>query len=127
MRRACRDGHVPYPGRPAGLPCATVAGTRRLKVAKESVRRFKAALRQAFRAGRGRRVADVVRDLAPKLRGWLAYFRLSEVRGVFEALDQWLRRKLRALLWRQWKRWRTRIKALRRQGRAIAPAYPIPP
>ena len=61
-------------------------------------------------------MADVVRDLTPKLRGWAAYFRLSEVRGVFETLDQWLRRRLRALLWRQWKRWRTRIKALRRRG-----------
>jgi len=94
----------------------TVHRRPRLKVATESVRRFKAALRQAFRAGRGRRVADVVRDLTPKLRGWAAYFRLSEVRGVFEALDQWLRRRLRALLWRQWKRWRTRIKELRRRG-----------
>jgi group II intron reverse transcriptase/maturase len=94
----------------------TVHRRPRLKVAKESVRRFKAAVRQALRAGRGRRVTDVVRALAPKLRGWAAYFRLSEVRGTFEALDQWLRRRLRVLLWRQWKRWRTRLKALRRRG-----------
>jgi RNA-directed DNA polymerase len=88
----------------------------KLKVAAKSVRRFKQSLRQVFRAGRGRRVATVVRDLVPKLRGWVAYFRLSEVRGVFEVLDQWLRRKLRVLYWRQWKRWKTRIKALRRRG-----------
>jgi RNA-directed DNA polymerase len=94
----------------------TVHHQPKLKVARESVRRFKQSLRQTFRAGRGRRVAMVLRVLAPKLRGWVAYFRLSEVRGVFEELDQWLRRKLRALYWRQWKRWRTRIKALRRRG-----------
>jgi RNA-directed DNA polymerase len=94
----------------------TVHRQPKLKVAAESVRRFKQSLRQAFRAGRGRRIALVVRDLAPKLRGWVAYFRLSEVRGVFEKLDQWLRRKLRALYWRQWRRWRTRIKELRRRG-----------
>jgi len=94
----------------------TVHRRPRLKVATESVRRFKAAVRQALRAGRGRRVTDVVSALAPKLRGWVAYFRLSEVRGTFEALDQWLRRRLRALLWRQWKRWRTRLKELRRRG-----------
>ena len=94
----------------------TVHHQPKLKVAKESVRRFKRSLRQTFRAGRGRSVATVLRELAPKLRGWVAYFRLSEVRGVFEKLDQWLRRKLRALYWRQWKRWRTRIKELRRRG-----------
>ncbi|NBB95927.1 MAG: hypothetical protein GVY16_09340 [Planctomycetes bacterium] len=88
----------------------------RLKVAAKSVRRFKQSLRQVFRAGRGRRIASVVRDLVPRLRGWVAYFRLSEVRGVFESLDQWLRGKLRMLYWRQWKRWKTRIKALRRRG-----------
>jgi RNA-directed DNA polymerase len=96
----------------------TVHHRPKLKVAAESVRRFKQSLRRTFRAGRGRRVAAVLRDLAPKLRGWVAYFRLSEVRGVFEQLDQWLRRKLRALYWRQWKRWRTRIKELRRRGLA---------
>jgi len=90
----------------------------KLKVAAESVRRFKQSLRRTFRAGRGRRISTVLCELAPKLRGWVAYFRLSEVRGVFEALDRWLRRKLRALYWRQWKRWRTRIKALRRRGLA---------
>jgi len=97
----------------------TVHRQPKLKVAAESVRRFKQSLRQVFRAGRGRRVASVVRELAPKLHGWVAYFRLSEVRGVFEELDQWLRRKLRALYWRQWKRWKTRIKALR--GRGLEP------
>ena len=61
-------------------------------------------------------MATVLGELAPKLGGWVAHFRLSEVRGVFEELDEWFRRKLRALYWRQWKRWRTRIKALRRRG-----------
>jgi RNA-directed DNA polymerase len=41
--------------------------------------------------------------LAPKLRGWLNSCKLSAVKGVFEALGEWLRRKLRCLLWRQWK------------------------
>ena len=94
----------------------------RLKVAPESVRRFKATLRQTLRAGRGRRITTVLRQLAPKLRGWAAYFRLAEVKNVFEQLDQWLRRKLRALYWRQWKRWRTRLRELHRRGLAASRA-----
>jgi RNA-directed DNA polymerase len=88
----------------------------RLKVAAESVQRFKANLRQMFRAGRGRSLRRLLADLAPVLRGWAAYFRLSDVTGVFEALDQWLRRKLRSILWRQWKRRWTRFKELLRRG-----------
>jgi len=88
----------------------------RLKVAAESVKRFKGNLRQMFRAGRGRNLRRLLADLAPVLRGWVAYFRLSDVAGVFEDLDQWIRRKLRSILWRQWKRRWTRFKELLRRG-----------
>jgi RNA-directed DNA polymerase len=88
----------------------------RLKVSRESVKRFKDKLRRAFQAGRGRNLHAQLGDLAAVLRGWVGYYRLAEVKGVFEDLDQWIRRKLRAILWRQWKRWPTRIKELRRRG-----------
>jgi RNA-directed DNA polymerase len=89
----------------------------RLKVSKESKKRLKAALRQLFREGRGRNVGRFIREnLTPKLKGWAQYFRLSEVRGIFEELDGWLRRKLRCILWRQWKRGRTRFKRLIEAG-----------
>jgi hypothetical protein len=87
-----------------------------LKVAAESVKRFKAKLRQMFHKGRGRSPRTVVKDLAPVIRGWMAYYRLAEVKGVFEDLDQWIRRQLRGILWRQWKRWRTRLRELCRRG-----------
>ena len=90
----------------------------KLKVSKESIRRFKDKLRQAFRVGRGRNLRTQLGDLAAVLRGWVSYYRLAEVKGVFEDLDQWIRRKLRVILWRQWKRWPTRIKELRRRGLA---------
>jgi hypothetical protein len=56
--------------------------------------------------------------LTPKLRGWMAYFQLAQVKGIFEELDQWLRRKLRVVLWRQWKRPRTRAHKLMQRGLA---------
>ena len=90
----------------------------KLKVSKESIKRFKDKLRQAFRMGRGRNLRAQLGDLAAVLRGWVSYYRLAEVKGVFEELDQWIRRKLRAILWRQWKRWPTRIRELRRRGLA---------
>jgi hypothetical protein len=46
------------------------------------------------------------------LRGWAGYFSVAETRQVFEDLDQWLRRKLRCMEWRKWKRPWTRMKRL---------------
>ncbi len=88
----------------------------KLKVAPESIRRLKQNLRTRLRRARGRNLTTVMRELTPLTRGWVAYFRLSEVRGIFEELDAWLRRKLRAILWRQWKRPRTRVQRLIRFG-----------
>ncbi len=88
----------------------------RLKVAPESIRRLKAKVRTIFREGRGRSLSKVIEDLNQLLRGWIGYFRLSEVKGIFEELDGWLRRKLRCLLWRQWRRPYTRAKNLMKRG-----------
>lgn len=90
----------------------------KLKVAPESVKRLKGRLREMFRRGRGRRLADVIAGLRPVLIGWISYYRKSQVRITFERLDQWIRRKLRAILWRQWKRPWTRAKNLMRRGLA---------
>ena len=95
----------------------------RLKVAKASVARLKAKVRAIFREGRGRSLSQVIKDLNELLRGWLQYFRLAEVKGVFEELDGWIRRKLRGLLWRQWKRPYTRAKALMKRGLAELRAW----
>lgn len=105
----------------------TVDRHPKLKVAPQAGHRLKGKLRALLRQGRGRNLARTVQGLGPVLRGWVAYFRLVEVKASFEALDAWVRRKLRAILWRQWKRPRTRFRELRRRGldasRAAASAY----
>ncbi|ASP87149.1 group II intron maturase-specific domain-containing protein [Sinorhizobium meliloti] len=52
-------------------------------------------LKPVLRAGRGRTLAATVKELTPILRGWIAYFRLSEAERAARDLDGWLRRKLR--------------------------------
>jgi RNA-directed DNA polymerase len=89
----------------------------RLKVAPASVHRLKAKLRMEFRRGRGRNLGRfITEDLQPLLRGWINYFKLAEVKGVFEELDGWIRRKLRNILWRQWKKPWTRARKLMQSG-----------
>ena len=88
----------------------------RLNVAKKAVKRFKASLRTIFRRGRGKNIQTTIEETTPKVRGWITYFRYSEVKGIFDELDGWLRRKLRRILWKQWKQPRTRAKNLMRRG-----------
>jgi len=95
----------------------------RLKVAPESVRRLKGHIRELLRKGRGRAVGQVIAQLAPLLTGWTEYFRLAAVKSTFEQLDEWLRRKLRCILWRQWKKPRTRAKRLMERGLEQTRAY----
>ncbi len=96
----------------------TVTATRksRLKVAPESVKRLKTKLRQLFRTGRGQSLKKVFTLLRPVIQGWTAYFRMSEVKETFQLLDKWLRHRARVLLWRRWKRTKTRLKELCRRG-----------
>jgi RNA-directed DNA polymerase len=88
----------------------------RLKVAPSSVQRLRLALKKAFRQGRGRNLGKFIEELTLTLRGWINYFRLSEAKGIFEELDGWIRRKLRCIIWRQWKRSYARAKGLMKRG-----------
>jgi RNA-directed DNA polymerase len=80
------------------------------------VQRLMHKVRDLMRTGRGRSLAHTIDDLNPLLRGWINYFRLTESKGILEELDGWVRRRLRCLLWRQWKRGRTRASMLRALG-----------
>ena len=69
------------------------------------------------RCGLGRNLGRFILEiLNPLLRGCVNYFRLAEVRGIFEELDSWIRRKLRGILWRQMKRTYTRVKRPMKAG-----------
>jgi len=88
----------------------------KLKIASQSRKRLADKIRLALRRGRGQSMQQVITGLNPVLRGWMAYFRLTEVKNVLEELDGWLRHTLRTLLWRQWKRAYTRAQNLMKAG-----------
>jgi len=88
----------------------------KLRIAQQSRERLAEKIRKALRAARGRSLKPVIEQLNPLLRGWMAYFRLTEVKSMLEELDGWIRHKLRTRLWRQWKRNHTRARNLMRAG-----------
>ena len=88
----------------------------RLKVGDKAVEKIKATLRKICKYGRGWSMSKTIKEANPKLRGWVNYFHLAGNTTIFQELDSWLRRKLRAILWRQWKRTYTRAKNLIKLG-----------
>lgn len=88
----------------------------RLRIAPESLRRLMDRVRELLREGRGQSLAQTIENLNPFLRGWIAYFRATESKRPLEELDGWIRRRLRCLLWQQWKRPATRNRRLQALG-----------
>ena len=94
----------------------TIERMPRLRVAEQAVKRLIGSLQKLFHQATGQSVSKVICELSPKLRGWVNYFKLAEVKKTFEDLDGWIRRKLRCILWKQWKRSYTRTRNLMRRG-----------
>lgn len=88
----------------------------RLRIAPTSQQRLADKIRGVLKGARGRSLTYTIAKLNPILRGWAAYFKLTETKRALEELDGWLRRKLRCILWRQWKRPYTRAKNLMQAG-----------
>ena len=88
----------------------------RLRIAPASYQRLEARIREVLKGARGRSLTHTIAELNPVLRGWMAYFRLTETKKALEELDGWIRHKLRCMLWRQWKRPYTRATNLMKAG-----------
>lgn len=88
----------------------------RLRVAPASYQRLESKIREVLKGARGRNLTHTIQELNPVLRGWAAYFKLTETKTALEDLDGWVRHKLRCILWRQWKRPYTRAMNLMKAG-----------
>jgi RNA-directed DNA polymerase len=91
-------------------------GIPRLKIAAKAIDKLKDKVRDKLQQGRGKSLESTIKELRPLLKGWINYFKLTEVQRPLERLDQWIRRKLRKIIWEQLKNPRTRERALIRQG-----------
>src|SRR3954452_19549805 len=84
-------------------------------ISAKAITRFKDRVRVLTRRHRGIPVERMIADLAPILRGWAGYFGFSQL-SELQALDGWIRRRLRCVAWVQWKTRRRRYQELRRLG-----------
>jgi len=88
----------------------------RRRIAPQVLARFKAKVRELTRRTRGQSLTQIAKGLSTYLIGWRGYFGFCQTPSVLRRLDEWLRRRLRAIAWKQWRRGPTRFAELRRCG-----------
>src|SRR6204780_1388450 len=88
----------------------------RRAIAPKSLERFKQRIREITRRAKGASMKTIMEELAPYMRGWRGYFGFCQTPEVLVALTRWVRLRLRAALWRQWKTPRRRRAALIANG-----------
>jgi RNA-directed DNA polymerase len=86
------------------------------RIAPKALQRFKRKARELTSRTRGKSIEQIVKELASYLRGWKSYFGFCQTPSVLGRLDQWIRRRLRSIVWKQWKRGRIRYRNLRTRG-----------
>src|SRR5205823_3737353 len=87
----------------------------RRRIASKAIARFKERVREQTRRTRGISLRQMVQELTTYLRGWLGYFGDCQTPSVLRSLESWLRRRLRSVVWKQWKQGRTRFRELRKR------------
>jgi len=88
----------------------------RRRIAPKAITRFEAKIRELTRRTRGVSLREMVKQITTYLRGWLGYFGDCQTPTVLQRLESWLRRRLRSVVWKQWKQGRTRFRELRKRG-----------
>src|SRR5450759_1128872 len=95
----------------------TKAREPKRRIAAKAVVRFKQKVRELTGRTRGISLERMTKELARYLRGWRGYFGFCETPSVLQALlDQWIRRRLRSVIWKQWKGGRLRFRKLCERG-----------
>src|SRR5208283_6246703 len=86
------------------------------RIAPKAVKRFKERVRELTSRTRGIGIERMANELTLYLRGWIGYFGKCQTPSVLQRLEEWTRRRLRSVIWKQWKRGRVRFPELRKRG-----------
>lgn len=91
-------------------------GIVQIRLANRTKERFMEKLRHLTKRTRSGKQEQILEDINHYVIGWIGYYRLADTPSVFEELDSWIRRRLRQLIWKRWKRGPTRYRELVKLG-----------
>jgi RNA-directed DNA polymerase len=91
-------------------------GKMLIRVAGRGLERFREKLRRLTRRTRSGKLEEIIQEINTYIVGWIGYYRQANTASVYEELDGWIRRRLRQMVWKRWKRGTTRYRELVRLG-----------
>jgi group II intron reverse transcriptase/maturase len=87
-----------------------------IRLANRTKERFAEKIRRLTKRTRSGKMEDIVSEINRYTRGWIGYFRLAATPSVYQGLDEWIRRRLRQMQWKRWKRGTTRYREIVKLG-----------
>jgi len=98
-------------------------GMARVRIHPKSVLRLRARIRELTSRSNGWSNETRIRKLREYIIGWVNYFKIADIKSLLVKIDEWLRRRIRMVIWKQWKRVRTRFAKLQKLGIDKAKAW----
>ena len=99
-----------------GFTYFQMCGQSKIRIHAKSIKRFKDRVRELTCRKRGKSLWQVIQELNQYFRGWWNYFQLTEAKSFLKGLKIWIMRRLRSLVWKQWKNPKTRVANLKKLG-----------
>jgi len=106
----------PWSSKFLGFSFTTSRANPQIRLHWKTIKRFRKRVKELTRRTCGRSLARVLEDLMSYVRGWWQYYGIAESVNRLRPLAPWIRRRLRALIWKQWKNRRTRVQNLLKRG-----------
>ena len=94
-----------------------------IRVHRKSLAKAKEKLKLLTKRNRGRNVRAVMQEVKVFIRGWIGYFRAADMKRTLMSWDEWMRRRFRMYIWKQWKKPKTKVANLRKLGVPADKAY----
>ncbi|CAM3913952.1 MULTISPECIES: group II intron reverse transcriptase/maturase [Paenibacillus] len=87
-----------------------------IRVHRQSLVKAKKKLKELTSRSQGRNARKVMESVKVYIRGWIGYFYVADMKRILESWNEWLRRRMRMYIWKQWKKPRTKVQNLRKLG-----------
>jgi group II intron reverse transcriptase/maturase len=87
-----------------------------VRVHRQSLTKAKKKLKELTSRSQGRNARQVMENVKVYIRGWIGYFYVADMKRILQGWNEWLRRRMRMYIWKQWKKPRTKVQNLRKLG-----------
>jgi len=99
-----------------GMSFYQYKGKARVRIHPRSVAKMKAKIKQLTSRSNGWSNEGLVEKLKQYIRGWVNYFKIADIKSLLKEIDEWMRRRIRMVFWKQWKKIKTKFERLQKLG-----------